>query len=158
MRTPAQPTASRGPKTGAGEPRSSMHARSLNLLAKVTVVKKESLKGFQELVRQHVLCIAPHNHVEQDTVEEICSAVWRLYRLRAIERRAIDLELDTQSSPGDLECPAHPRGDVTRPSLARIQALRQTGEKRFDETTPAGHTSAEGPSGPAGGMHCAPEP
>jgi len=159
MRSPTQPTASCGPKTGAGEPRSSMHARSLNLLAKVTVVKKELLKGFHELVRQHLLRIAPRNAVELPAVQETCSA---------IERKAIDLELATQSFPDDLgglaqACGAiagnNPRpNNILRRSLARIQALRQTGEKRFDETTSAEHTSGEGPSGPAGGTHCAPEP
>ena len=109
MRTPAQQAASRangarsrGPNTH-GEPRSSMTARSLNLPPRITVVKKESRKGFQELVRQHMLSIVPRNVVEQDAVEEICSATWRLCRLRAIERKAIDLELAAQSSPDDLE-------------------------------------------------------
>jgi hypothetical protein len=61
MRTPAQQSASRA-----------NGARSLNLLAKVTVVKKESLKGFQELVRQYMLSTAPRN-----AVEEICSAYYQ---------------------------------------------------------------------------------
>jgi len=136
-----------------------MHARSLNLLAKMTVVKNASSQGFQELVRQHMLRFAPRDAVEQDAVEETRST--------------------THASPDDLACLAHVCGalagqdplfhhflqrretrlrDIIRDSLTRIQALRQTGEKRFDETTPAGHTSGEAPYGPAGGAHCAPEP
>ena len=185
MRTPAQQAASRangarsrGPKTGQRKPRSSMTARSLSLLAKTTVVKKESLKGFQELVRQHMLCIAPREAVEQDAVEEICSATWRLYRLWAIERKAIDLELATQSSPDDLECLTHACGalagknqhillqrhetglqNIIRRSLARIEALRRiVPQEKFEPLPCAGHASAQPPYGPAGGAHCAPEP
>jgi hypothetical protein len=148
-----------------------MNARSLNLLAKITVVKNESRQGFQELVRQHVLCVAPRDAVEQDAVEEICSATWRLYCLRAIERKAIDLELATQSSPDDLDCLLHACGalagrnphtrlqNIIRCSLARIEALRRIGpQKGFGQTTPAGHTSRRPPSGPASGAQYAPEP
>ncbi|MCX6633518.1 MAG: hypothetical protein NT090_00250, partial [Acidobacteria bacterium] len=117
MRTPAQQAASRangalssGPKTEDGKRRSAAKPFSHDLLAKATVLKKESLEGFQELVRQYMLRIAPRDPVELAAVEEICSATWRLYRLRAIERKAIDLELATQSSPDDLECLLHACG------------------------------------------------
>ena len=117
MRTPAQQTASRangarsrGPKTQEGKLRSTTKPFLHDQLAKATVVKKESREGFQELVRQFMLRIAPRDPVEQAAVEEICSATWRLYRLRAIERKAINLELAAQSSPDDLECLLHACG------------------------------------------------
>ena len=117
MRTPAQQAASRangarsrGPKTPEGKLRSTAKPFLHDLLAKATVLKNESREGFQELVRQHMLRIAPRDAVEQAAVEEICSATWRLYRLRAIERKAIDLELAAQSSPDDLECLLHACG------------------------------------------------
>ena len=155
-----------------------MTARSLNLLARITVVKKESRKGFQELVRQHMLSIVPRNVVEQDAVEEICSATWRLYRLRAIERKAIDLELAAQSSPDDLECMVHACGvvagknshllfqghetrlqNIIRNSLARIETLRRIApQENFQLIPPADHASGQPPAGPAGGTICAPEP
>ena len=94
MRTNAQHAASRangarsrGPTTGHGKHRASINERSLRLLAKITVVKNESRQGFQELVRQHMLCIAPLDAVEQDAVEEIRST--------------------THASPDDLECLLH---------------------------------------------------
>jgi len=127
MRTPAQQAAA-----SANGTRSSIDALSLYLLAKVTVFKDESHKGFQELVRQHTLRIAP-----RDAVEETCSAI--------------------QSFPDDLGCLAHACG-VPAGKNPRIQALRQTGKKRFDQTTPVGHTSSGPPAGPDGGPHCAPEP
>jgi hypothetical protein len=58
-------------------------------LARITVVKNESGQGFQELVRQHMPCIAPRD---------------------AIERKTIDLELAARSSPDDLECLVQARG------------------------------------------------
>jgi len=168
MRTPAQQAASRangarsrGPKTEEGKRRSATKPFSQDLLAKATVLKKESRQCFQELVRRHMLCIAPRNSVEEDAVEEICSATWRLYRLRAIERKAIDLELATQSSPDDLECLAHACGalpgknprpqNIIRRSLARIQALRQPGEKNLTKRTQRGTPRLSRPLGrPAG--------
>jgi len=183
MRTPAQQTASRangarsrGPKTQPPNLRTSMDAPSLDLLTKTTVLKSESRKGFHELVRQHMLRFAPRDAVEQTAVEEICSATWRLHRLRAIERKAIDLELANQSSPDDLECLVHACGNlagknsnfhvflqryetrlqnIIRRSLARIRALRQIDEKKeFDQNAPAELSLGE----PAGGPRCAPEP
>ncbi|MCX6633900.1 MAG: hypothetical protein NT090_02205, partial [Acidobacteria bacterium] len=185
MRTPAQQAASRangtrsrGPKTEEGKRRSAVKPYSQDNLAKTTVLKTESRKGFQELVRQHMLCIAPRNYVEQDAVEEICSATWRLYRLRAIERKAIDLEIATQSSPDDLECLLRACGalagrnphvllqrhetrlqNIIQRALARIEALRRIGpQKEFEQITPVEQTSGGAPCGPAGGAHCAPEP
>ena len=163
MRTPTQQAASRangahsrGPKTDEGKRRSAAKPFSNDLLAKATVLKNESRQAFHEMVREHMLCIAPRNAVEQDAVEEICSATWRLYRLRAIERKAIDLELATQSSPDDLECLLRACGalagrnphillqrhetrlqNIIRRSLARIDALRRIGQKKeFDQITP----------------------
>ena len=170
---------SRGPKTKEGKRRSSMNPLSHGLLAKAAALKAESRKDFQELVRQYTQCIAPRDPVEQATVEEISAAAWRLHRLWATERDAIDLELAAQSSSGDLGRLLRCYGSLVRKhphfrllqryetrlqnvilrSLACIQALRQIGEKKgFELTTPVEHASGEAPSGPAGGAHCAPEP
>jgi hypothetical protein len=156
-----------------------MNAMSLNLLATATFLKNESRKGFEELVRQHTPRIAPRDAVEQAAVGGICSATWRLHRLRAIERKTIILELAAQSSPDDRQCLLYAcralagkdplfhiflqryetrLQDIIQRSFARIQTLRQIDEKEFDQTTSVGHTSDEAPAGPAGGAHCAPEP
>jgi hypothetical protein len=144
-----------------------MDARSLHLLAKTTVLKSESLKGFQELVRQHLLRIAPRDAVEQTAVEEICSATWRLHRLRAIERKTIDLELATQSSPDDLECLARACGalagknphllfqrhetrlqNIIRRSLNRIETLRRIeAQKNSTKPPPRGTPRVSRPLG-----------
>jgi len=187
MRTPAQQAAarangarSRGPKSQAPDSRTAMNALSLDLLTKTTVLKSESRRGFHELVRQHMLHFAPRDAVEQAAVEEICSATWRLHRLRSIERKAIDLELASQSSQDNLECLVHACGNlagkdshfhvllqryetrlqnIIRRSLARIRILRQIDEKKeFDQIAPLGRSSVSPPSGPAGGPHSAPEP
>ena len=185
MPTLAQQAASRangvrthGANTNQGKHRCSMNATTLNLLTAATFLKKESRKSFQELVRQHTLRIGPRDAVEQAAVEEICSAAWRLRRLRSIERKTILLELAARSSPDELECLHYALRalagkdplfqdflqrretdlqDVIRRSLARIQALRQTGEKKFDQTTPVGHTSGDASAVPPGETHCAPE-
>jgi len=187
MPTLAQQAASRangvrthGANTNEGRHRCSMNATTLNLLTAATFLKKESRESYQELVRQHTQRIAPRDAAEQAAVEEICSAAWRLRRLRSIERKTTLLELAAQSSPDDLECLHYALRalagkdplfhsflqrrethfqDIIRRSLARIQELRQTGEeKKFDQTTPVEHSSGEASAGPAGETHCAPEP
>ncbi len=111
MRTPAQQAASRangarsrGPKTPEGKRRSSLNRISHGLLAKTTVLQKESRAGFERFLRQHVEKFAPRDPVEYAAVEELCSAEWRLRRLWSMERKAVDLELAAQSSSDDLEC------------------------------------------------------
>jgi hypothetical protein len=110
MRTPAQQAASRangarsrGPKTAAGKRRSSRNALRHGLLARATVLQRESLAGFQNMLRQHIECIAPRNPVEQAAVEDMCAAAWRIRRLWCIERKTLDLEIATQRSPDRLE-------------------------------------------------------
>ena len=90
-------------------------------LAKTTVVKNESRQGFQELVRQHTLRIAP-----RDAVEKTCSA--------------------TQSFPDGLECLAHARG-VPAGKNPRIRALRQPGEKNMSIRTQRGTPPLSRPLG-----------
>ena len=165
MRTLAQQAASRangarsrGPKTGNNQPVSSMDARALHLLTKATVLKSESRRGFHQLVHDYMLFFAPRNPVEQDAVEEICSATWRLYRLRAVERKTIDPELATQSFPDDLECLTHACGALPGAPSPAFRPCASPAKKRFAQTTPPEHTSGQPPSGPAGGAHCAPEP
>jgi hypothetical protein len=128
-----------------------MDPRALHLLTKATVLKSESRRGFHQLVHEYMLLFAPRNPVEEDAVEEICSASWRLYRLRAVERKATELECATQTSPDDLRCLVLASGElagknrrlhlflqrheprlqnVIRRSFARLQALRQFSEKK----------------------------
>ena len=109
-----------------------MNALSRHLLAKATVLKNESRESFQELVRQHTLCIA-----SRDPVEATCSAI--------------------QSSPDSLECLAHARG-VLAGKNPRLQALHQPSEKKHVNSNPARPAAAQPPAGPHGGAHCAPEP
>ena len=117
-----------------------MSARSLNLPARITVVLTESLIGFQELGRQHMLCIAPHS---------------------AIERNAIDLALATRASSDELGSTAQASGalaannprpkNILRRALARIEALRRIGpQKDFAQTAPVEPLS--------GTLSSAPEP
>jgi hypothetical protein len=116
MQTPAQQAAA-----GPNGARSSMDALSLRLLSKATVLKNESHNGLQELVRQHTLCIA-----SRDPVEEICSAI--------------------QSSPDGPECLAHPCG-VLAGKNPRLQALRQPGEKNMSKRTQRGTPRLSRPLG-----------
>ncbi len=170
MRTPAQQTASRangarsrGPKTPDGKLRSTAKPFLHDQLVKATVVKKESAEGFQELVHHYMLRFAPRDPVEQAAVEEICSATWRLYRLRAIERKALDLECVLHACgalAGRNRHVLHQHHEtrlqnIIRRSLARLRALRQVDEKKeFDQNAPEWHSSGA----PAGGPHRAPEP
>ena len=157
----------------------SKNAISQNMLSAATSLNKESRESFQELLRQHTLRIAPRDAVEQAAVKRICSAAWRLHRLRSIERKTILLELAARSSPDELEClhyafRAWAGKDplfqdvlqrrktqfqaIIRRSLARIQALRQADEKKFRQNTLGEETSDASPALPAAEPQPAPEP
>jgi len=110
MRTPAQQAAarangarSRGAISPEGKRRSSRNALRHGLLAKTTVLENESRAGFEDMLRQYFQRFAPRDTVEQGAIEEMCSAAWRIRRLWAMERKAIDLELAGQTSPDELE-------------------------------------------------------
>jgi hypothetical protein len=96
--------------------------------------------------------IAPRDPVEQDAVEEIRSATWRLYRLRAIQRKAIDVEglLHARGAPAGRNPHFHillqrhetRLQNVIRRSLARIEALRRIGpEEAFGQMAPMEQSS-----------------
>ena len=157
-----------------------MNATSLNLLASVTAVKDESHESFQNVVRVHTQCIAPRNPAEQAAVEQICSAAWRLHRLRSLQRKIMILESASLPTPDDFQCLSYALRalagqdplfhifierrqtrlrDIIQGALDRIQALRQTCEKKeFGQTTPLEHSSDTAPAPPAAEPHCAPEP
>ena len=187
MRTPAQQAAarangarSRGPKTEQGRRRCSMNATSLNLLASATALKDESRKSFQNVVRVHTQCLAPRNPAEQAAVEQICSAAWRLHRLQSIQRKLMILESTSRPTPDEFDCQRYALRaltgqdpifhiflqrrqtrlqDIIQGALDRIQALRQTGEKKeFAQTTPVEHSSDDAPATPAAEPNSAPEP
>jgi len=187
MRSPAQQAAarangarSRGPKTEQGRRRCSMNATSLNLLAKATALKDESNESFQENARLHIQHIAPRDAVEQAAAGEICSASWRLDRLRALQRKIMILESTSLPTPDDFESLGYALRaltgqdplfhiflqrretrlkDILRRSFARIQALRHTDEeKRFAQTTPVERSSDDAPAAPAAEPNSAPEP
>ncbi|MDP2995962.1 MAG: hypothetical protein Q8N47_00655 [Bryobacterales bacterium] len=161
---------SRGPKTKEGKSRSSINALTHGLTAKTASLKRQNCKAFQELLHQYNQSIAPRDAVEQAAVDEICAAAWRLHSVWTIERNAVDLELTSQASAGDLDHLArsyralvrkHPHfrilqryevrlQNIIKRSLASIQTLRQINEKKFERTTPAELASAETSAGSDG--------
>jgi hypothetical protein len=154
MRTPLQQAAARANGTRArgavspeGKRRSSMNALRHGLLAKATVLQNESRRGFQTMLREHIECLEPRDALERSAIEEMCSAAWRMRRLWAMERKALDLELESQSSSDEMECLVNAFDSMARNrphyllfhryetrlhniiqrSLARIQARRRAG-------------------------------
>jgi len=116
MRHPARQAASR-----ANGARSSMDALSLHLLAKATVLKDKSYKGFQELVRHYILRIAP-----PAAVEETCSAI--------------------QSSPDDLDCLV-PAGKNPRLHALRQTCEKKGSRKSPPRKAPRGSRPLGRPAG-----------
>lgn len=154
MRTQLQQAAARangararGAVTREGKRRSSMNALRHGLLAKTTVLQNESRRGFQTMLREHIECLEPRDAIERSAVEEMCSAAWRMRRLWAMECKALDLELESQSASDEMECLVNAFDSLARNrphyllfhryetrlhniiqrSLARIQARRRTG-------------------------------
>jgi len=93
---------SRGPRTPEGKARSSQNALRHGLLSKCVVLESESAQGFQSILSQHALRLAPADDVEQGYVDEMAAASWRLRRAWAIETALFDSAVQDQPSGDDL--------------------------------------------------------
>ncbi len=68
----------------------------------VVVPETESDPGFQSILAQHMLRLAPANDVEQGYIDEMVASCWRLRRAWAIETRFFDNGVQDQPSGDDL--------------------------------------------------------
>jgi hypothetical protein len=93
---------SRGPRTPEGKARSSQNAIRHGLLSKCVVPETESDTGFQSILAQHMLHLAPADDVELGYIDEMVAPTWRLRRAWAIETRLFDNAVQDQPSGDDL--------------------------------------------------------
>ncbi len=91
-----------GPRTPEGKARSSQNALRHGLLSKCVVLESESAQGFQSILSQHALRLAPADDVEQGYIDEMAAASWRLRRTWAIETALFDSAVQDQPSGDDL--------------------------------------------------------
>ena len=76
---------SRGPKTEEGKKRSSMNPLRHGLLSRCVVMPDESRDLFNALLEQYQSKFNPLDDVDQNHVEEMATAVWKMRRLWAVE-------------------------------------------------------------------------
>ena len=83
---------SRGPITEEGRARSSRNSLRHGFTAKAVVLAAESRPEYQALLDSFLDRFQPADAVEQELVEAMAAARWRLRRLRAIESSILEVE------------------------------------------------------------------
>jgi hypothetical protein len=76
---------SRGPKSEAGKQRSSQNALRHGFLANSVVLEGEDRDCFMQTLEYHIQKFRPKDGVEQDLIDEMVAAGWRMRRLWWIE-------------------------------------------------------------------------
>jgi hypothetical protein len=78
---------SRGPKSVAGKQRSSQNALRHGFLAECVVLEGEDREVFDQTLAYHIEKFQPKDDVEQDLIDEMVAAGWRMRRLWWIETK-----------------------------------------------------------------------
>jgi hypothetical protein len=128
MRTPAQIEASRrngslsrGPVTSEGKARSAQNGTTHGLAGSKTIVLEgEDEQKWQALLQSCICQFQPANDLEDELVEEIAAARWRIRRSRAVETAMINMELEKQRKHVDT---AFEQPDYSLRHASAIQGL-----------------------------------
>ena len=86
---------STGPRTNQGKQRSSQNALKHGLRSKHPVIPGEDPAEYQRKLDQLRADLRPHNALEEDLVEQIADASWRLKRLARMEAAVESYYIDT---------------------------------------------------------------
>jgi hypothetical protein len=84
---------STGPRTPEGRAASSGNARRHGLTAHYSVIQAEDQDGFQRLLDAFCHDLQPSGAIEEDLVQQVAVAAWRLRRLRNMESGFFDMAL-----------------------------------------------------------------
>jgi hypothetical protein len=104
---------SRGPKTAAGLEKSSQNALKHGLTSRSLIVLKiELFDSFKKLVDEHNQTYAPASAAEQNLVDEMIAARWRLLRIWTIETALIDDALSQETPFVANQCQSRDPGIV----------------------------------------------
>jgi hypothetical protein len=88
---------SRGPKTAETREKSSHNSLQHGFTAKKTMVLQcESEEAYHEMLAEYAATYQPGSPVEQDLVNEMAAARWRMQRLRVIEIALLDNEMERE--------------------------------------------------------------
>jgi hypothetical protein len=90
---------SRGPKTQAGRDRSSQNAIRHGFLADSVVLQGEDREVFQQTLDYHIEKFQPKDDVEQDLIDEMVAAGWRMRRLWWIETELFNKATKNATDP-----------------------------------------------------------
>src|ERR1035438_8378156 len=151
---------SHGPKTVEGKKRSAMNSMRHGLLAENILLPFESGETFQLLHDQFREKFGPADNVEDNHVEELVAAVWRMRRLWAIETRLFKQASARRTEPDSMDRLAGAFSDLARgPELALLHRyegrinrqyqralgnLLLIGENENDQTNPDDDNSNSG--------------
>jgi hypothetical protein len=111
---------SKGPVSIAGKARSSQNALKHGMHSSAVVLNSEQSEVYDAVLADYIAEYQPANRREQDLVEAVVDARWRLNRILTIESASLDFEIDKQR-------PEHQNIDEgTRAALA-FARLAETG-------------------------------
>ena len=97
---------SRGPKSPETREISSRNSLTHGFTSRKTIVLEcESDEAFHEMQDYYAATYLPGSPVEQDLVDEMVAARWRMLRLRAIEVALLDSEMNREEPESATEAP-----------------------------------------------------
>jgi len=111
---------SRGPKSPETRAKSSHNSLKHGFTARKTVVLEcENNDEFHNMLADYVATYQPGSPVENNLVDEMAAAKWRMLRMRLIEVALLDSEMSRPHLPTD------PRPEPTDPGYQIAAALRR---------------------------------
>ena len=90
---------SQGPLSPEGKRRSSRNALQHGFTAGCLLLDHESKENFEILMQNHIRRFRPEEGVELGLVEEMCAAYWRMHRIWAMEKTAINEQMKQERGP-----------------------------------------------------------
>ncbi len=92
---------SRGPITAEGKARSAQNALSHGLTANSVVLSNECPDQFRALADRYLNFFQPQDPIEEDMVEDLTVARWRIHRIETLESAVVDMQQDLQQEEID---------------------------------------------------------
>src|SRR5580658_2595156 len=115
---------STGPKTEAGQKRSSMNAMRHGLTGQVTTMTDDDRTAHEKLSKALIADLAPEGAMETQLAQRIATDSWRLNRASAIEDNLFALGLYEHSGKfvADFDQPGHEQIDASF-TTARVYTM-----------------------------------
>jgi hypothetical protein len=126
---------STGPRTEEGRKISSRNALTHGLYSKAKVLPGESQEAYDALIHETLTTLAPGSEVERNLATQIADDMWRMERLRLIERVELANAVDLRRLNVIGQMISRVRRDIAG-NLASFQSLQRHRQKQQKEQLP----------------------